>query len=167
MQVALLETTVLAISVPKRGLMAFGVKKVLGVPAFYGVGGGGPVWFVYSDPTLDWLDVRQLIAIVENIDQFLDDEDEEEPFLPDGFPDVLERKGIGPFRPGWSAARNAVRGWTQSRLPPMPPDGEKPDGSWWDLEVWFARPWLRINNTVGLVPVDENGDIIIELAVPE
>ena len=155
MQVALLETTVLSMSVPKRGLMAFGVKKVLGIPALYGEGGGGPVWYVYSDPTIDYNDVRRLIAIIENIDIFMEEEEEDEPFPPDGFPDVLERKAIGPHRPGWSAAQNAVRGWAQSRLPDMPPD----DPYEGNLEDWFARPWLRINNTRGLVRVDENGDI--------
>ncbi len=138
MQIALLETTVLAISVPKRGLMAFAVKVVLGMPALYDE--GATRWYVYSDPSINIDDVRQLIAVIENIGDFPDTGP------PQGFPDVTERENVGPRRASWDTAQNAVRGWAQSRLPAMPPDD--PDGP--NLEEWFARPWLRFN-TEGLI----------------
>ncbi len=136
MQVAIQEATVLAMSVKKRGLMAFAVKKVLGVPTLYDE--GATRWYVYSDPSIDWDDVRTLIAVVENIGDFPD------VGPPSGFPDVLERKNVGPPQASWIGAQNAVRGWAQSRLPDMPPDDP-------DLTDWFSRPWLRFN-TEGMVP---------------
>ncbi len=136
MQIALLESTVLAISVPKRGLMAFAVKKVLGVPALYDE--GAIRWYVYSDPSISWLDVRQLIAVVENIGSFPGTGP------PQGFPDVLERKNVGPPQVSWDMAQNVVRGWAQSRLPDFPPDDLPP------LAEWFERPWLRFD-TAGMI----------------
>lgn len=152
MQIALLESTVLSISVKKRGLMAFAVKKVLGIPALYGAGGGAPVWYVYSDPSIGWRgDVRRLIAVIENIGDFPDTGP------PAGFPDVGERKAIGPSKAPFHAAHNAVKGWAEGRLPAMPPN----DGglSVEELQAWFERPWLRFS-TEGMVPVDEDGNII-------
>lgn len=145
MQLALLETTVLAISVPKRGLMAFAVKKVLGIPALWDM--AGDRWYVYSDPSINWLDVRQLIAVIENIGSFPNTGP------PQGFPDVLERKNVGPPQASWIAAQNAVRGWAQSRLPaeaPLIVDPTTPQP-----EEWYARPWLRFN-TQGMIPFNPN-----------
>ncbi|KKN73780.1 hypothetical protein LCGC14_0397280 [marine sediment metagenome] len=148
MQIALLESTVLAISVPKRGLMAFAVKKVLGVPALYDE--GATRWYVYSDPSIDIDDVRTLIAVVENIGDFPNTGP------PQGFPDVTERRNVGPPQASWVGAANAVRGWAQSRLPPFPPEDHPDFGEALTLEDWFARPWLQINTTEGMVPFVPN-----------
>lgn len=137
MQLALLESTVLAMDVPRRGLMAFAVGVVLGVPTLYDE--GTTRWYVYSSPKITWTDVRQLIAVVEHTGNIPDPQGP-----PDGFPDVLERKNVGPRKASWNAAQNALRGWAQSRLPPFPPDDET------DLTEWFGRLWLQFS-TEGMV----------------
>ena len=144
MQIALLESTVLAMSVKKRGLMTFAVKVVLGIPTVYV--DGGTRWYVYSDPSIDFHeDVRTLIAVIENIGDF--------PNIgpPQGFPDVTERRNVGPPRASWIGARNAVRGWAQSRLPPEAPVIVDPTTP--QPEEWYARPWLRFN-TEGMIPFE-------------
>ncbi len=144
MQIALLESTVLAMSVPKRGLMAFAVKVVLGVPSLYDE--GSTRWYVYSDPSIDFHDdVRTLIAVVENIGSFPNTGP------PQGFPDVAERKAIGPPQASWVGAQNAVQGWAQSRLPAEAPVIVDPTTP--QPEEWYARPWLRFD-TQGMTLFD-------------
>ena len=146
MQLALKESAVLAMDVPKRGLMAFAVKVVLGVPALWDL--AADRWYVYSDPSISWSDVQHLIAVVEHTGNIPDPQGP-----PDGFPDVLERRNIGPRKASWDAAQSALRGWARSRLPDFPPDDDLRLGVT-TLEEWFGRPWLRINSTAGMVRYD-------------
>lgn len=68
MQIAIRRTAFTAIPEAKRPLLRRVVRRVLGTPADYRA--GTTRWLVWSDPTVDWDDVRRLIAAVEGIAAF-------------------------------------------------------------------------------------------------
>ena len=127
MQIAVKRAPFLQIGARKRRLMRFAVEKVMGDPAPWKQTSNNARWLLFSDPSLDWEDVRRLIAVVKGIAQFPDEE-----------PDA-----------DWDKARKKVRDWAKNRLPDWPAD------EFTDLNAHFGRPWLRFN-TEGMVPVDDS-----------
>jgi len=100
MQLLLRRSVFAAVPELKRRLLARTVRKVLGVPADYRA--GTQRWLAFSDGSIDWNDVRRLIAAVEGAASFPDSQDDD------------------------AADAVTLRDWLTTRLPAPPGDSDDP-----------------------------------------
>ena len=135
MQIALKRTPFLQIGQRKRRLLRFAVTKVLGNPSHWKQ--GNTRWFVFSDPSIDWHDVRRLIACVELVAD-----------LPDVEPPTNRDE-----------ARQFVKDWARPLLTDWPADDLTKGPGQTSLTEWFGRTWLRFN-TKGMHRIMPDGSEI-------